>query len=358
MKRILSAIFLVLILGGSVWLWWFLRDTPEKALRNGILGMINLKTAKNLELDLSWTDLERRTTTGFGYAGQADLKSWTRPRALGVIRLGAASAETENMAGDLVVEDVALALRPRSVSSAWRAYAESLSKDATGGTFLVIDRDAFLEWFKFDKAISNAAQEKLKLEAAFFIPTLIPTSGLKASESGSKQTISVSFRVDRVSIEPVLLALVKAWMSDNPTPDEYRWAEAAAASLASGEFELTIDGRTRKPLNIKGTFSQVDAGGKKTRAVSFALSLDGHDQKVEIGIPEQSREVTQETVKREQPKGVLPQAQLRTLPGSATGTGGFKPYDIPTSTGKMIDERETDLFDKYYEEMLRKKKLY
>lgn len=358
MKRILIAFFLAIAVGGSILLWWFLRDTPEKALRDGVLGLINLKTAKSFSLEMNWTDLVQRTTTGFSYAGQADVKSWTRPRALGVVRIGAASVETENMTGDLVIEDVTVALRPRSVTPALRSYSESLSKDASGETFLVIDRDALIQWAKFDKAISNAAQDKLKSESAFVIPTLIPTSELKRAKAGSREIISVDFRFDQKSIEPVLLALVKAWMSDNPTPDEYRWAENAAASLAAGQFELTIDKRTRLPLVLKGSFSQLDQAGKGIMKISFNLTLDGHDQKVTIGIPEQNREVTGETVKKEQPRGVLPQAQFRTLPGNATGTGGLGAYDIPTSTGKMIDEKETDLFDKYYEEMLRKKKLY
>jgi len=355
MKRTIAAIFLVLVLGGGFGLWWFLRDTPEKVLRDGFSSLISLKTAKTCSLDVSWTDIAARTTTGFSYSGQIDLKSWTRPRALGAIRIGAGAAEGQNQTGDIVIETDAVALRPRSVSPELRAYAESLSKDPSGETFLVLGRDAVLDDKGFAKAVSNAPGEDLKREAAFVVPALAPIGKLVQGSEAGRPTVTAAFRVDRKSITPVLLALVKVWMGDNLTPDEYGWVETVSPSLSSGNFELTLDKATRLPLRLKGTFGQIDASGVETRKISFKLALEGHNQKVSIGIPDKSKDVTETTILKKQTRAALPQARLRVLPGNATGTGAMKPGAAPTSTGKMIDEKETDLFDKYYEEMVRKK---
>lgn len=355
MKRTLAAIFLVLLLGGGLALWWFMRDTPEKVLRDGFTALLNLKTAKSFSLDTSWTDISGRTTTGFDYTGEIDLKSWIRPRALGAIRLGAATAEGQNQTGDMVVESDAIALRPRSVSQELRSYAESLSKDPTGETFLVVSRDAFLEDRGYVKAISKGTMADLRREAAFLIPTLIPVGGLVQGTEAGHPSVKAVFRIDRKAITPVLISLVKAWMGDNPTPEEYGWVEDASAALASGRFEMTLDKTTRLPLRLKGTFSRLDASGKELTRISFDMELAGHDQKVNIGIPEKAKDVTETVVLKSQPRASLPQAKLRALPAAATSTEALKRGEISTSTGKMIDEKGTDLFDRYYEEMLRKK---
>lgn len=355
MKRIWAAIFLALLIGGGFALWWFLRDTPEKALRDGFAALLGLKTAKSLNLEVSWTDPASRTTTGFGFSGQVDLKSWTRPRALGVLRVGASSAGGQNQTGDIVIESDSLALRPRSVSPELRRYAQSLSNDPSDETFLVVGRDAFLNEKGFPKAIANGENEALKRDAVFVIPALVPVSGLVRGMDEGRQTVKSTFRVDKKSIEPVLLTLVRSWMGDNPTPEEYGWAATAAASLASGRFELTLDAATRQPLFLRGEFDQLDETGKGIRKIAFSLGLSGHGQKVNIGIPEKSKDVTSAAVLKAQQRATLPQAKLRTLPGGATGTNFGAKNTVSTSTGKMINEKETDLFEIYYEEMLRKK---
>jgi hypothetical protein len=355
MKRIVAAIFALSVLGGIFGLWWFLHDTPEKVLRDGFIAMLKLKTAKSLALDISWTDVVTRTTTGFAYAGQADLKSWTRPRALGILRLGAATAQGQNQTGDIIVESSALALRPRSVRQELRTYYEKLSNDPTDTVFLVIDRDTFLGNRGFAKAVSDGDTENLKRQASFIIPALVPIGGLTEGTEAGRPSVTASFRIDRKSIQAVLIELIKAWMKDNPTPEEYGWADMASVNLATGRFELTLDKTTRLPLTLKGTFSQLDETGKETRKISFTLAFDGHNQKVDIGIPEKSKDVTQTIIQKVQSRSFLPQAKLRALPGAATTTGAAKHGAISTSTGKMINEKETDLFEKYYEEMMKKK---
>lgn len=356
MKRFWAIFFGIIFVGGGFALWWFLRDTPEKALRDGIQGLIGLKTAKLFSLDAARSDMAARTTTGFSLLGQLDLKNPVRPRFLGTLRVGAASTQGQNQTGDLVIEDVALAVRPRSVGPELRATAEKLSGDPTGETFLVMGRDPFLEDNGFAKAISSAEAASLRQEAASILPSLVPLGKLAYGSEDGRPTIIVTFRIDGKSAKPVLLSLIKTWMGDNPTPDEYGWAEAMAADLATGSFELVLDKATRLPKRLSGKLSGLDDRGVEASRYSFTLGIEGYGQKVNIGIPEKAKDISSDVGQAgKQLKGSLPQGKLRSLPQTATGTDALKRTAVTTSTGKMIDETETDLFGKYYEEMLRKK---
>lgn len=357
MKRALLIFLAILAIGGVLALWWFLRDTPDKVLRDGLTALVTAKSARTSNLDVSWTDFRTRQTSGFSSYSQIDLKDLAKPRSLGVLRLAASDVQSQDQTGDLILEKDVIALRPRSVKTEWRQLAQDLTKDPLGDTFLVINRDLFLSQQGYEEALARGGSDAIRKALSFAVPVFVATGKISSGVSEGQETLAVPFKAEKNSIKPFILSFIAAWNNDNPTPKEIAWTDMVTDMLAAGKFRIVITKATRQPLEISGEIPQSDAQGHEIRRIKFTLEIGGLNQKVNIGIPDNAKDVTNQTVAKQRLQA-LPQAKLKPLPSNTSTVDGAKAGRISTSTPKLINERETDLFNKYYEDLLRKKRQY
>lgn len=364
MKRAWLVLFLavVLVCGGLA--WWFFRDTPEKVIRDGFGRLIAAKTLKSAIVDVAWTDPTTRVTTGFAFAGQADTKDLTRPRALGVLGLAEGVLGQEEQTTDVVLEQDRIALRPRSVSADFRDLYERLVEDPQGKRFAVISRDPFLNRFNHGSFISHGQSVDIRANLPAFIQVVRVSGEWKKSGLPGNRIVTVPFRIDEASVKPFLISLVRTWNNDNPTPDDLAWVERTSAGLARGSFSITINRDTRAPKVIEGQWPLVDDRGAEVLRLRVRFETSGLDMPVAIGIPEEFKDVTEQTVKTKTGTS-LPVSGSRTLPssgsasGTQTGATGTTPFGgIDTTPIRLINENDTDLFHKYLEELKSKKSAY
>lgn len=344
---------------------WILRDTPEKALQDGLRNLLAAKTVKQAVLEVAWTDPATRVTTGFGAAGQIDLKDLTRPRALGVIRASQGFQGPEEQTADIVIEADRFALRPRSVSLDVRKRYESLVKDPQGIAFAILQRDPYLDGNGLSFLVAHGKTEDLRTALASF-PSVVRVSGpwTTATEDG-RRLATVPFTVQGDAMQPFLSSLVQTWVGDTPTPEEIRWMYRETADLSHGAFSLTIDRSSRLPVRLQGEWPVLDDGGKEILRIRAGLDLDGLNQPVSIAIPASAVDVTDTVMKPRVSNATLPSAPLKPLPearfatGAAYGieSGAYATGTFSTTTRQFINEKETDLFHIYVEELQRSKPL-
>lgn len=359
MKRFLLSFFLVLVFAGGFAAWWFLRDTPDKVLHDGMAGLIGLQTAAIWNLDVGWRGVQSNATTGFTLVSQADLSDLTHPRLLGGLRIGAVgTAQQEDQTGDIVLEKNAVAVRPRSVNADWQALAQRLSGTATGTIFLAVNRDAFLRSVGYGEAIAKGNGADVRSALSSVYPVVVPSGAVTVTASGLRTFKSVPFRLDKQSVKAFVISLVRAWANADPSADEYAWVDRVTSGIQGGTYVMTIDAATRKPVRVSGAFDAMDDAGAPTGHVTFTLDLDGIGQPVGIGIPGEVKDVTAQTVMHST-TFTLPSSGNRAEPfaGAASGTG-ISATGSPdfVHIGNVINEKDIDLFSKYSEELRNKKK--
>ncbi|MBI4138898.1 hypothetical protein HY479_01985 [Candidatus Uhrbacteria bacterium] len=339
--------------------WWLLRDTPEKALRDGMRALLSVKTARQVVADVSWTDVASRVTTGVGFSGGADLRELPRPRTIGVLQLHPGLLGPEEIA-DLIVEQDRFALRPRNVTTDWRQRYASLGGDPLGERFISILRDPFLDRRSVGYLIAHGSDKDLRPVLQAFAPLARPTGTWQQSAGSGFRLARIPFTLRQDELRAFLLSWFETWQGDNPTPDEIAWITLASRDLAKGSYALTVNRDTRQPVALEGDWTMRDREGTEIRRVRFTLELKGIGQAVTIRIPETTTDATDAILGG--PQTTFAPRALKALPSSATsgpsalledGVSGTSSF--PTAPSRFINEEEVDLWSKYMEELRRKK---
>jgi len=358
MRRFLAACSLVVLIIGGFVLWWYSRDTPAKVLRDGFGQLIEMKSAKQVTADISSTNPVTHVTTGFTSVSEVNVADLTHPQSLGILRIGARSSSEQDQTIDLVIDKLQAALRPRSVTSQYRSLYQQLSGDATGTTFLAVNRDAYLKANGYTEAIAKGKTADVRAALQYLLPIIVPGNVL--TYSADKSQVSATFRFDRRTLQPFLIVLVHAWTGDNPTIDEYAWIDRATEDLARGQFMLTINRKTRVPLSLVGNFDLVDDAQRSYATTHVAFQLSGINEPVSISIPQISKDVTAQVTKPEN-STTLPTSGERSasstsfFAASGTSVGDITGGVYVTSVGNVVPETQIDLFQKYSDELRKNK---
>lgn len=359
MKRAGLVIFCIILAGGVFFLWWFLRDTPEKALAEGLKNLFAAKTVQSAVIDITWSDPATRVTTGIDLAGQIDLKDLTRPRVLGVVRASEGFLGPDEQTADMVLEADRIALRPRSVPQDVRQRYEALTGDAQDKTFAIIRRDPYLDGHGLSDLIAHKPSDDIRALLPSFAETVRVAGPWTKETVGGRQVVTVPFTVDPAAFRPFLVSFVKTWVGDNPTPDELRWIDGLVSDLSRGTFALTVDRSSRLPERLQAEWPLLDADGKETVHVVASILMDGVDKPVAIAIPDGSKDVTDLVLTPRTTTATLPSAALKPLPVSAFASGTIPGMEegvyatgtYSTATRQFINEKDTDLFHRYMEEI-------
>lgn len=329
MKRVFLAVFGIVLVSGGV-IWWFLRDTPQKAVRDGLRRLMEVESIALVVGRVAWTNPETRVTTGFDFVGQLDTQDLTRPRALGALRLG------EGLAGEEQIEDIILEknrlARRRGVRS---------------GRFTVVNRNAFLKERRHSGLVAGGKTEDVRETLPALIPTVRASESWKKTKAEGNRLVTVPFTLEGNALRPFLIALLRVWHNDALSPDELALIDRASLGLSRGQFQITVRRDTRVPTQLRGEWPLVDIEGKERLRLRFQIDLAGINRRVSIVIPADAE------VDREKIAPRLPQPALPSSP-SASGTLSF-PITLPDKAIRMINEKDVDLFHKYLEEMKRKK---
>ncbi|MFH1078092.1 MAG: hypothetical protein V1745_02300 [Patescibacteria group bacterium] len=345
MKRAVLAGIGVLLIAGVVLLWWVGRDTPEKALRDAVKKLVTATSIGQLSLDVSWSDSATRVTTGWSAVGQVDLKDIARPQALGVIRASQGTMGPTEQVADAILTDSRIALRPRDVNPDLRRFT----------TFL---RDPFLDGKGFASLIAQQPSLEIRKVLPSAVGVLRAVSWENVLGTGD---VTVLATTDAASLQPFMVALATAWIGDNPTPDELTWIGRTTAGLAKGTIRITLNRRTREPSLIEAEWPLLGEDSLETRRMHVRARFSGLNMPVTIAIPAEADEVTDDEGQVKQGGASLPAAALKTLPSSASMPGMEQAMESGiTATGtyattvrQFIDEKGTDLFHKYMEELRR-----
>ena len=345
MKRILFFLLFVALMAGGGAAWWYLRDTPEKVMRDAIVSIVQARTIPEAILDVAWKNPRTQATTGFTALVQIDLRDLSVPLVMGVLRIGAQSMQDQDQILDIAATKEAVVFRPQDVSADWEAKYIALAGTTSSTPFLQMSREAFLKITGYQNAISQDKDAELRQLLPFFIPTMYAASELRHGQTADgRDTVGLDIRFLREGLQPLLIALGKAWKGKTPlTASDYAWIEKMADNMLAGDFQLVLDAKTRQLIHIEGTWpdieNQVATGGQ----IRFRLDMADINGKVAIELPKNAVEVTAKLA-----PGLVP---------SALQIGGIKEgYIAPTSTDESVSSfpRDTDAFSRYYDSMKRK----
>ncbi|MBU0540470.1 hypothetical protein KKF59_01680 [Patescibacteria group bacterium] len=294
MKRalfIVFGVFCALVMG---FFWWLFRDTPEKALRDGVRNLMEVQNFEKVDLEASWSDLAKGVTKGFDFSGQADVRDLAHPNALGTLRLGAGLLDGEQIV-DLVLTQEQAALRPRAVSKTWQDQYAQLSNDEHGEKFLAFQRDAFLEKNGFGHFVAQGSSEEIRSVLPALIQTVqINQKWKKYATPDGRHLADVDFTLDNASFKPFLNALTRLWHDADLTPADLHWIERASAGVARGVFKISVDLKTRQPVVLSGAWPLLDDEKKEIAQLKISLAFQGLNQGGPIISPENSTDVSQE----------------------------------------------------------------
>lgn len=296
MKRALFIVFGVLcalILG---FFWWLLRDTPEKALRDGVRNLMEAQNFEKVALEASWSEPAKGVTKGFDFSGQADVRDLAHPNAQGTLRLGAGLLDGEQTV-DLVLTQDQAALRPRAVSKTWQDKYAQLSNDEHGEKFLALQRNAFLEKNGFGHFIAQGSSEEIRS----FLPALIHAVKIdkkwkKYSSPDGRPLADIYFTLADPSFKPFLTALTRLWRNAHPAPSDLHWIHRTSAGLAAGAYKISVDLKTRQPVVLSGAWPLLDDNKNELARLKVTLAFRGLNKGALLTMPENSADVSHEVL--------------------------------------------------------------
>jgi len=344
MKRALLVFLLILLLGGAGAAWWFLRDSPDKVLRDTIVSLGQVKTIRNSSLDVSWLDAQSRATTGFTTLAQLDLKDISQPQAIGVIRLAARSVNDQDQLLDIVLGADTVAFRPEDISPYWMARYRDVAGTTSSRPFLSINRDSFFQTLGYGGALSKGKDAALRQLLPSLQPTMYATSPLETSQVGDRTFVSLRFRFLRDGFQPLLIAWAGAWKGNATlNAKDYAFIEQVADNALAGDFRVTLDATTRQVVRLEGNWPDMNSKDGLAQ-VRFVFDLDGVNQGVAVVVPKDALNVTAK---------FAPESVPSFLPNAGTRAG----YIAPTSSAETVipsEPRNIDAFSDYYDELKRR----
>lgn len=345
MKRALFVfLFLLLALGAGA-AWWYLRDTPEKVMRDAVVSMASMRTIPEATLDVAWKNSRTQATTGFTALVQADVRDASLPLFMGILRIGAQSMQDQDQILDIAADKKVVVFRPQEVSAEWEAKYLALAETTSSRPFLQMSREAFLKTTGYQNAIAQDKDAELRKLVPFLLPTIYAASDIQKTQlADGRDAVTLDIRFLREGLQPLLIALGKAWKGKTPlTASDYAWIEKLADNMLAGDFQIVLDAKTRQLSHLEGTWPDIEGQVATGGQVRFRLDIADINGKVIIEIPKQAVEVTAKLA-----PGLVP---------SALQTGGAKEgYIAPTSTDETVSSfpRDTDAFSRYYDTMKRK----
>ncbi|MCC7357121.1 hypothetical protein IT408_01295 [Candidatus Uhrbacteria bacterium] len=346
MKRVLLFfVFLLLIIGGGA-AWWYLRDTPEKVIRDAVLSLSKLRSVPEATLDVAWKNPQTQATTGFTSLMQVDVADISMPLVMGVLRIGAQGMQDQDQILDFAADKQAVVFRPQQVSTDWLDRYSTLAGTTSTTPFLQISREAFLKITGYQNAIAQNKDAEIRQLMPFVIPTIYATSDLrKIQMADDRDGVALDIRFLRSGLQPVLIAASKAWKGNTPlTASDYTWIEKITDNMLAGDFQIVLDAKTRELVHIEGSWPDIEQSSAVAGEVRFRLDFAGLNEKVIISLPHDAVEVTAKIA-----PGLVPSV--------LTSTGLKEGYVAPTSTlnnSASSYPRDTDAYSRYYDTMKRK----
>lgn len=344
MKRFLVFLCLLVLLGSGGAAWWYLRDTPEKVLRDTVIALQHVRTIPDAVLDVAWLNAATRSTTGFTASMQLDVKDLSLPKALGVLRIGAQAGQNQDQILDVAFDGNALVIRPQDVSPEWFAYYQGLVQTTSSQPFVKILREPFLKKFDYASAISKEKDAELRALLPSLGPTLYAVSELETNTVDGQKQVSLSFRFLRDGLQPLLIALGKAWKGTIPlTAKEYAWLERVTDDMLAGDFRVTLDASTRQLVRLEGSWPDIEQNADTGGDVRFRLDFSQVNGKVTIVLPSDAKDVT----------GLIAPGSVPTALPNAVGKEGYV-ASSSTQVETPSYPRDTDAFSRYYDVMKKK----
>lgn len=347
MKRawlvIFGVIFAVLIAGG----WWLLRDTPERAIADGLSRLFAAKSVGALRLDVSWTDPEKRITVGWTALGEANTSNLTRPGFFGAVFLGA-GAYGDEQSGDLVVNGTTIALRPTTApESTWKKF-DAVAGDPTRKTFVSLDRNIVLDRSGLGSLRAQGTATSVRGVLPSFVSVVRISGPMQVTSSAGRSYDTVPFALDRVAIEPFLVALARAWKGSTLSAAEIQHLQHYAEELSRGAYRLTIDRASREPAIIDASWPELDAALHVTRQMTVHAEVFALNAATDIALPTPSVDGTSIVFQ-------IPTEQLPTSIGRVTGVAPTG-TELTPSVGRSVTDEQR--FAQYMDELQRRRRRY
>lgn len=335
MKRVLFLVLLMILAAGLATALWVFRDTPESVLFKGFRGLLTAKSFNSLVIDVAWTKPSERTTTGIGFAGQADFHDASRPRLIGIVSAGEGLFGPEQTA-DVIFDDGRLALRPHAVTPASGDAFVKLTGATSTNLFAVLDTSLFVK-SKGYPALAGKGSTTATQAVLSSLPSLIqPGSEWIVESDGGGKIVTVPFQLDRSGLRPFFIALYSAKTGTQPDATALVGIDQATEQLLRGTYLLTVDRRTGDPLTLQAAWPVVDAKGNETLRIRIRIDVRGINQPVSISIPGDAIDITAKIVK----------PTVTGLPSATQTTNtNVVPYQPATSTSA------TDRFDSYVDDL-------
>ena len=373
MRRKLLVILGIILAIVIAVLWWLFRDTPEKALRDGLKNLLSAQSAEQITWEIVWTNPQTRITTGVNFAGQINVKDLASPQFLGVLELGDGVAAGAQIADVVLISDK-IAVRPRRVTAEYLSQYKTLSGDAENKNFIYFTRDRLLSDRKLDHFIAQAEPPDIRAQASAFSGVAQVSGDLSADRQDwkkqravyfglrklSARLVTVPFRLNESTLRSTLTSFLSTWRDVKLAPADLRWIDRTSQGLARGNFYLTVDQSSRLPVSLEGEWPVLDDQEQELFRVRTKITFDGLNQAVDIALPENAKDATKSILKTRTSGTALPSSAARTTSttaeiqfGSPTALESSIVFD--TSTREYVDVENIDLWHKYMEELKKKK---
>jgi len=297
MRRILLIVVPLILIAAGVW-WFFLRLTPEKALKTAFINLSKAETVKNLRvstLDVVQGPGGEGLVLGkqLKFSGSVDLRDPSRIRALGTVGYSETGREADLQYAEAVLTDDRAAFKLMDVSEPVEQWFAEHSGTSTEDRWFDFDRNTLLEkklspeWVAVgDGSDLRSAIREIGLDA-----WAVPKEGIIEDYNG-RRVMTIRPDPQEYSIERGFVSLMAAWFLRDPTDMEIHSASQAVKSINEGDWSVIIDIETEQFLLIQGVLPLFDEDDNAYGRRNVEVWMSGFNVPVAIEAPEGAVDMT------------------------------------------------------------------
>lgn len=307
MRRFVFLLVLLGLIGAAVW-WFFIRVTPERALRSAFRNLPRIQTVKVMQASTYW-DLLASSGQGFvldtwlSYAGSLDVRDPTHARAKGVIGYSETGSKEDFQTADVVLTDAYVSFKLRNAGASTISWLADAASTSTEDTWFQFKRNVLFEEEGLASfiAVGDGIDVRRALESIEPETWARPSSANTYVAQDGSRRMDMTLQLNEDAIRTDILSFSSAWFLRDPEPEYVDWASRTAAGLARGQWYATIDLKTKQFRKVRGYWPLVRNHGNIVGHVTVELEMSRFNQAFDINDPEGAIDVTASIDERDLP---------------------------------------------------------
>ncbi len=297
MRRILLIVVPLILIAAGVW-WFFLRLTPEKALKAAFENFSRVETIKNVRIT-TWDVLKESGGQGLilgkrlSFSGSLNMSDPSRVMATGTIGYSKTGKIEDMEIAQTALSADRAAFKLVNVRGGTEEWFAENSGTSTEDRWFDFDRNTLLEkklspeWVAVgDGSDLRSAIREIGLDA-----WAVPKEGIIEDYNG-RRVMTIRPDPQEYSIERGFVSLMAAWFLRDPTDMEIHSASQAVKSINEGDWSVIIDIETEQFLLIQGVLPLFDEDDNAYGRRNVEVWMSGFNVPVAIEAPEGAVDMT------------------------------------------------------------------